>query len=244
MFKNELYSPEGLRIDGRRWNESRNFECRINTHPSSSDGSSYVQQGLTKVVCMVQGPMEPPTRQLNNSNKATLSINLNITPFSSVDRKKHKQSEKKIQEYIIALKRTFEKSIIVSKYPRTTIIININVLSEDGGLLSSIINAMTLALIDAGIAMYDYISSVSSGFYDQTCLLDLNYLEEKDISFLTVGVIGNSEKLALLLLEDKLPLDKLENVLQLSIEGSHRIRNIMDKEVRRHGEERLSKIGK
>jgi exosome complex component RRP41 len=242
MFKNELYSPEGLRLDGRRWNEPRNFECRINTHPNSSDGSSYVQQGQTKVVCMVQGPMEPPSRQQLNTTRATLSINLNITPFSSIERKKHKQNEKRTQEIVISLKRTFEQSIIVAKYPRTAISINVNVLAEDGGLIAAVTNAITLALIDAGIAMYDYISSIAAGFYDDTPLLDLNYLEEKDVSFLTVAVVGTSEKLALLLLENKIPLDNLESVLSLAVTGSHKIREIMDTEVRRHGEQRLSKL--
>lgn len=242
MFKNELYSPEGLRVDGRRWNEARNFECRINTHPNSSDGSSYVQQGLTKVVCMVQGPMEPPTRTQMNAAKATLQINLNITPFSSVDRKKHSKMEKRTQEIVVSLKRTFEQSIIVTKYPRTTIGINVNVLAEDGGLIAAVTNAITLALIDAGIAMYDYISSTTAGYYDATPLLDLNYLEEKDVSFLTVATVGTSEKLVLLLLENKMPLDHLESVLSVAVAGSHTIRGIMDREVRRHGEQRLSKL--
>jgi exosome complex component RRP41 len=70
----------------------------------------------------------------------------------------------------------------------------------------------------------------------------LNYLEEKDVSFLTVAVVGTSEKLALLLLENKIPLDNLESVLSLAVTGSHKIREIMDTEVRRHGEQRLSKL--
>lgn len=130
----------------------------------------------------------------------------------------------------------------MAKYPRTAISINVNVLAEDGGLIAAVTNAITLALIDAGIAMYDYISSIAAGFYDDTPLLDLNYLEEKDVSFLTVAVVGTSEKLALLLLENKIPLDNLESVLSLAVTGSHKIREIMDTEVRRHGEQRLSKL--
>lgn len=242
--QNELYSPEGLRVDGRRWNELRHFACKINTHPNSSDGSSYVEQGLTKVTCLINGPMEPANRSQLSTLGATLSVNLNVTPFSSVDRKKHSKNERRIQEIVTSLKRTFEQSIIISKYPRTTIAINVQVLTMDGGLISSVTNAITLALIDAGIAMYDYISSVTAGFYDNTPLLDLNHLEERDVSFLTIGVVGKSEKLALLLLENKIPLDELEKVLAIAVAGGHKIRDIMDKEVRKHGDIRLSKVGK
>ncbi|ODQ80562.1 hypothetical protein BABINDRAFT_160826 [Babjeviella inositovora NRRL Y-12698] len=241
MSNIEFYSAEGLRMDGRRWNELRRFECRTNTHPSSSDGSSYVEQGNSKVICLVNGPMEPENRSQLSTQKATLEVNLNIASFSTTERKKRLKSEKRTQELITTLERTFEQAIVTKIYPRTLISINIHVLSQDGGLLASCTNAVTLALIDAGIAMYDYISAVSAGLFDTTPLLDLNALEENVMSTLTVGIVGKSEKLALLLLEDKVPLDRLESILAISIAGSHRIRDIMDKEVRRHGKVRLSK---
>lgn len=244
MSRMELYSPEGLRIDGRRWNELRRFECRINTHPSSSDGSSYVEQGNTKVICTVQGPIEPSSRAQMNQDKANLEVNLTIANFSTFERKKRSKSEKRMVELRTTLERTFEQLILLHLYPRTNITINVQVLSQDGGMLAAITNSITLAIIDAGIAMYDYVSSVSCGLFDQSPLLDLNNLEETDVSSITVGVIGKSEKLALLLLEDKMPLDSLEKVLSIGIAGSHRIKDLMDMEVRKHGNTRASKLVK
>lgn len=244
MSRMELYSPEGLRIDGRRWNELRRFECRINTHPNSSDGSSYVEQGNTKVICTVQGPIEPSSRAQMNQDKANLEVNLTIANFSTFERKKRSKSEKRMVELRTTLERTFEQLILLHLYPRTNITINVQVLSQDGGMLAAITNSITLAIIDAGIAMYDYVSSVSCGLFDQSPLLDLNNLEETDVSSITVGVIGKSEKLALLLLEDKMPLDSLEKVLSIGIAGSHRIKDLMDMEVRKHGNTRASKLVK
>ncbi|KAJ8146652.1 hypothetical protein OXX79_001228 [Metschnikowia pulcherrima] len=242
MSRMELYSPEGLRVDGRRWNELRRFECKINTHPNASDGSSYVEQGNTKVMCMVQGPMEPPLRSQVNQTEATIEISLNIASFSTLQRKKRSKNEKRILELKATLERTFAQSIMSNLYPKTVIDINVQVLAQDGGLFATMTNAITLALIDAGIAMYDYVSAVSVGIHDQTPLLDLNNLEENDMSCLTIGVVGKSEKLAMLLLEDKMPLDKLETVLGIAIAGGHRIRELMDNEVREHGLMRSSKL--
>lgn len=238
----EIYSPEGLRIDGRRWNEIRCFDCKINTHPSSSDGSSYVEQGHSKIICMVEGPMEPSSTSQRDSNKAVLDINVSIASFSTIQRKKRTKNEKRIIELKATLERTFEQSVICKLYPRTVIKINLYVLAQDGSILASMTNATTLALIDAGIAMYDYVSAVSAGIYHEVPLLDLNGLEELEVSGLTVGVVGKSEKLALLLLEDRMPLDMLEPVLGIAIAGSHRLREIMDAEVRRHGNDRSSKL--
>lgn len=238
----ELYSPEGLRVDGRRWNELRRFECKINTHPNSSDGSAYIEQGNTKVMCVVQGPMEPPLRSQSDPNKAVIEINLSIATFATIERKKRSKNDKRMVELKTTLERTFEQSILSHLYPRTLIEVNVQVLALDGGLLSAITNSITLALIDAGVAMYDYVAAINVGLHDQTPLLDLNTLEENDMSSLTIGVVGKSEKLAMLLLEDKMPLDMLESVLGIAIAGGHRIRDLMDEVVRSHGNMRLLKL--
>ena len=173
MSRMELYSPEGLRIDGRRWNEIRNFECRINTHPNSSDGSSYIEQGNTKVICVVQGPMEPALRSQANSNEATLEVNLSVANFSTTERKKRSKSEKRMVQLKTTLERTFQQSVMCNLYPRTLIRIDLHVLSQDGGMLAACTNAMTLALIDAGVSMYDYVAAMTAGLHDQTPLLDM-----------------------------------------------------------------------
>lgn len=242
MSRLEIYSPEGLRVDGRRWNELRRFDCRINTHPNSSDGSSYVEQGNTKVMCVVQGPMEPTQRSQSDPNKASIEINLSFANFSTLERKKRNKNEKRTIELKTTLERTFQQSILSHLYPRTLIEVSVQVLAQDGGVLAAITNSITLALIDAGVAMYDYVSAINVGIHDQTPLLDLNTLEENDMSSLSIGVVGKSEKLAMLLMEDKMPLDRLEPVLGIAIAGCHRIRELMDEEVRTHGSMRLAKL--
>ncbi|KAG7919655.1 hypothetical protein KL905_003520 [Ogataea polymorpha] len=236
MSRLELYSPEGLRVDGRRWNELRRFECRINTHPNTADGSSYVQQGNSKVLCLVKGPMEHGANLAAGTkldpNGPVLSLNINYPPFASNERKKRPKNDRRLQEISIILKRCFMKTIVLKNYSRTAIDINLTVLAMDGGLLACFCNAITLALIDAGISLYDYVSAVSVGLYDQTPLLDMNALEENDLSFITIGVVGDSDKINLTLCEDKLPLDKLERLISLGIEGCHRLKELMDLQVR------------
>lgn len=241
MSRLEIYSPEGLRLDGRRWNELRRFECSVNTHSHASDGSSYLEQGNNKVITLVNGPQEPSSRAQVDTAKALLRISVNITKFSKTERSKtsHK-NERRVLEMQTALVRTFNKNVMLNVYPRTLIDIEVHVLQQDGGIMGSLINGITLALIDAGIAMYDYISGVSVGLYDTTPLLDTNTLEENAMSTVTLGVVGRSEKLSLLLVEDKIPLDRLENVLAIGIAGTHRIRDLMDIELRKRAERRVA----
>lgn len=199
MSRLEIYSPEGLRLDGRRWNELRRFECSINTHSHAADGSSYLEQGNNKIITLVKGPQEPTNRSQIDTGKALLRVTVNLTKFAKSERSKssHK-NERRVLEMQTALVRTFNKNVMLHIYPRTLIDIEIHVLQQDGGIMGSLINGITLALTDAGIAMYDYISGVSVGLYDETPLLDTNTLEENAMSTVTLGVVGKSEKLSLL----------------------------------------------
>ncbi|GCE98593.1 exosome non-catalytic core component [Zygosaccharomyces mellis] len=241
MSRFEIYSPEGLRVDGRRWNELRRFDCSINTHSHAADGSSYLEQGNNKIITLVKGPKEPSLRSQMDPTKALLKVSVNITKFSRTERSKtsHK-NERRVLEIQTALTRTFNKNVMLHLYPRTLIDIEIHVLQQDGGLVGTLINGITLALIDAGIAMFDYISGISVGLYDTTPLLEVNSLEENVMSSVTLGVVGKTEKLSLLLVEDKVPLDRLESVLAIGIAGAHRIRDLMDNELRKRAEKRIA----
>ncbi|CAN0825164.1 Exosome complex component RRP41 homolog [Linum grandiflorum] len=88
------------------------------------------------------------------------------------------------------------------------------------GTRSACINAATLALADAGIPMSDLVTSCSAGYLNSTPLLDLNYLEDSaggpDV---TVGILPTLDKVTLLQMDAKLPIDIFENVMQLATEG-------------------------
>jgi exosome complex component RRP41 len=244
MSRLELFSPEGIRVDGRRFNELRSFDCSINTHPHAADGSAYISQGNTKVLCLVRGPSDNLPANSNASlsaNEPIISVSIIQPPYAKMERKSISKNDRRLMELSIIIKRALQQSIVKKNYSRTFIEISITLLQLDGGLLPACINASTLALIDAGIAMYDYITAINIALYDNYPLLDTNVLEENDLSFLTIGIVGNSNKINLLLMEDKIPLDKLQKLIDLGIIGCHNLRQLMDQSVREIGADLISK---
>lgn len=246
MSRFELFSPEGLRVDGRRFNELRAFDCSINTHPHSSDGSAYISQGNTKVLCLIRGPSDTlmttqSSTTPSSSDEPTISVSIIQPPYATTDRKSVSRNDRRMAELSIIIKRALQQTIVKKNYSRTLIEVSITILQLDGSLLPACINAATLALIDAGISMYDYISACNIALYDTFPLLDSNSLEENDLSFLTVGIVGNADKINLLLMENKIPMDKLQKLLDLGIQGCHTIRELMDNVVRDIGKDLLSK---
>ncbi|KAG5513631.1 hypothetical protein PMAC_000669 [Pneumocystis sp. 'macacae'] len=220
-MSSEILSIEGFRIDGRRWNELRHFTAKIDID-SFTDGSSYVEQGNTKVICMVYGPIEPNTRSKMSLDRERITIDISIAAFSSVERKKRTKSDKRIQEYVVSIQKVFEKAIQTGLHPR----------SEINIYIQTCINAVSLALINAGIPMYDYVSAITVGSTDVDPLLDLNAVEENSISWCTVAILGKSEDIILLQTETRIHMEKFEDMLSLALYGCRQIYKIMDNSIR------------
>ncbi|ANB12450.1 Ski6p [Sugiyamaella lignohabitans] len=177
-----------------------------------------------------------------NLDSTFLSVNISVSPFSTVDRKKRPRNDRRIQECAMSIQRTFQEAIMGHLHSRTEIVISLHVLAQDGGFFAACINATSLALIDAGVPMYDYVSACSTALYDSISpLLDPNNAEESDLPFLTVATIGKTEKVSMLLLESKVPLDRLESLIAVTISGCHSLRDQMDRQVRKHGHLRITK---
>jgi exosome complex component RRP41 len=85
-----------LRVDGRRWNELRRLHGQVRTQ-DAADGSSYLEMGHTKVMCVVTGPKEMPKRAAAVATQlghAAIMVNVVVAGFSSVDRRKRGRGDK------------------------------------------------------------------------------------------------------------------------------------------------------
>ena len=144
---------------------------------------------------------------------------------------------------------SFASVLFTHLYPHSTITVNLHVLSQDGSLLAACMNAATLALIDAGIPMSDYIagctagstSSYASNDEEADPLLDLNGLEEQELPFLTVGTVGAEDKISVLMMETRVQANRLEAMIAVGVDGCKQIRSMLDAIVRAHGRSLLQK---
>ncbi|MCJ1250743.1 Exosome non-catalytic core component [Trapelia coarctata] len=257
------YSLALLRLDGRRWNELRRIHAQISTQ-AAADGSSYLEMGNTKVLCTVAGPAEG-RRGVGgggeDEGKASIVVEVSIAGFSRVDRKQRGRGDKRTSELAHTVSSAFASTLLTHIYPRSTITISLNVLSLDGSLLAACLNASTLAIIDAGIPMADYIVACTAGstslpFSTSTNpshngneenadpLLDLNGTEEQELPFLTVGTVGAGEWVSVLVMESRVRVERVEGMLAVGVDGCKQVREILDRVVRAQGKRVLdAKVG-
>ncbi|KAI9802454.1 MAG: hypothetical protein M1825_002839 [Sarcosagium campestre] len=244
------YSLALLRLDGRRWNELRRTHAQVSTQ-AAADGSSYLEMGNTKVICVISGPAEGRRGGGGASSDAEIKVEIGIASFSTVDRKRRAKGDKRVLEMQATIANAFSSALFTHLYPHSTISISLHVLAQDGSLLAACINATTLALIDAGVPMSDYIvactagsTSPSSGAEDEATdpLLDLNQSEEQELPFLTVATLGASEKISVLVMESRVQLDRLESMLSVGVAGCRQVRSLLDDVIRAHGKKMLESV--
>lgn len=243
MRRNEYISSAGLRKDGRRPNEIRRIQYKFGA-VEHADGSVYYQQGLTRVLAIVYGPQEIGRR--TDVDAATVSCEFHQTPFCMSERKKGRRgvgssTDRKSIDLAKTVKQSVESVIISKLFPRSLIKIVLYGIQSDGSLLCACINAATLALVDAGIPMTDFVVACSAGYFHKTYVTDLNYLESSsDHPNMPVAIVPRTNKIVMLKLKSKIETDNFEGMLTQARKGCEDIHSILRDAVKDRACARLS----
>lgn len=231
----EYLSIAQLRNDGRRVHELRRIRNRFDLFPKV-DGSAYLEQGQTKVIGIVYGPRERMNSGGANAEPNELSIincSFSQASFATAERKDPTfKGDRKSMEISLALKQIFESTILRHLYPRTQIDLAIEVIQSDGGLFSACVNVLSLALIDAGIAVSDFVVSCNAALIQHQYFQDLNYYEENSSTSsnypnLTIAYMPRTKKLNFIQLECKLPLVEFECLMKTAKRGCEQVYEIL-----------------
>ena len=234
----ELLSDHGLRLDGRRAAELRRVQCRLGVF-GQADGSAYLEMGNTKVLAAVYGPHEiSPGNAIKAKARpehALVNCQYSMAVFSTNERKRRPRGDRKSLEMTMHLRQTFQAAIKTELYPRSQIDIFVEVLQADGGNYCACVNAATLALIDCGIPMKDYVCACTSSLFNDIPLVDISSLESSTGGpELTVAVLPKSGEIVLLEMSQRFHMDHLDKVMNVALQGCQDIFNILDSEVRKH----------
>jgi exosome complex component RRP41 len=222
LEKRKLIDENGVRLDGRKWNELRPIKMEVGTL-RNADGSAYIEFGKNKIVAAVYGPKEVHPKHEVLPDRAILRCRYHMAPFSVEERKNPAPSRREI-EISKVIREALEPAIIVEDYPRTAIEVYVEVLQSDGGSRVAGITASSLALADAGINMRDLVVGCSSGIIDGQVVLDLNDIEDKEGSGdMPVAFMPNLNLITLLQVDGIYTKEQFKQAFELAIEGGKRI---------------------
>ncbi|KAM4688267.1 exosome complex component RRP41 isoform 2-T2 [Discoglossus pictus] len=194
---------------------------------------------------VVYGPREiRGSRSKTLHDRAVVNCQYSMATFSTGERKRRPHGDRKSSEMTLHLKQTFEAAILTQLYPRSQIDIYVQILQADGGNYCTCVNAATLAVIDAGIPMRDYVCACSAGFIEDTPLADLSYVEEAAGGpQLALALLPKSDQIALLEMNSRLHEDHLERVMDAASKACKDVYAVLDQAVREHLQEVATLVG-
>lgn len=213
-LQKELLSDQGYRTDGRKSNELRRIHGNMGTIVGV-DGSAYLEQGNSKVLVIVHGPHEVRGYTKGNTTEdgeCAIRVYWKVARFSHSERKQRSSVTERIsKDWEFAVQDCIKGIIIGNLLRHLQIDIHIHVLQYDGGASSCAINAVTLALIDAGIPMHDFLISCHGILYnEEIALIDSSLIEEMSLfPLITIVVHARANQVTFIQMNNsQLPFNK------------------------------------
>jgi len=183
------------RPSGRATDELREVSFKTDIAPHAN-GSVLCSFGNTQVICtaMVEDRIPGWMRQQKVAG-GWLTAEYNMLPYSTLTRKDRPSSKGKQDGRNIEIQRLIGRSLRavlnLKKLHEKTLWIDCDVLRADGGTRTASITGAWLAtriaingLLERGKIeedpILDHLAAISVGVYNEKCLLDLDYPEDRD----------------------------------------------------------------
>eukprot|EP00823_Brevimastigomonas_motovehiculus_P006943 TRINITY_DN5968_c0_g1_i1.p1 TRINITY_DN5968_c0_g1~~TRINITY_DN5968_c0_g1_i1.p1 ORF type:complete len:277 (+),score=42.30 TRINITY_DN5968_c0_g1_i1:91-921(+) len=195
---------------------------------TQAQGSAYIELNQTKIICSIYGPRQSQKLQLTEKGK--FWCDFKYAPFALEQRRKRGQDPDE-KEYSVILAEAIEPSVMLEKFPRSVVEAYIVVLeADDTGVLPMAITCVSLALADAGIELYDLVSSCSVAQLSKECLLDPTLAEEEDTnctSKLMLSIMASRQEVTHLIQTGVVDEATAKQMTELCSKGCTKLHSIM-----------------
>ena len=220
----------GKRLDGRKFDELRNIKIELGVL-HRAEGSCYLEWGGNKIMVAVYGPREAIPRHTQNPLRAIVNAKYNMAAFS-VDERKRPGPDRRSREISKVISEALENVILVERFPRATIDVNIEVLDAEAGTRCAGLTAAAVALVDAGIPMKDIPVSCAAGKIEDQVVLDLGKQEDNYGSAdMPVAISPRTGEILLLQMDGHLTMEEFDKALDLAIKGCQIVSDLQKKAI-------------
>jgi len=209
-----LITEDGVRTDGRKPYELRPIKMTVGIL-DKADGSAFIEWGGNRILAAVFGPREVHPKHLVLPDKALIRTRYSMAPFSTPERKRPGPDRRSV-ELSKVIREALKPAIFVENYPGSVIDIFIEVLRSDAGTRVAGVNAASLALANAGIAMRGLISACAVGRVGEFIICDPNHDEDMwGDADMPMAMLMESEEVTLLQTDGPMTESQFKEALDL-----------------------------
>lgn len=220
----------GKRLDNRKNDELRPIKIEAGVL-HRAEGSCYLEWGGNKVLAAVYGPREAVPRHTQNPLRAIVNARYNMAAFS-VDDRKRPGPDRRSREISKVISEALENIILLEKFPRAAIDVNIEILDAEAGTRCAGLTAAAVALVDAGIPMKDIPVACAAGKIDGEVVLDLGKEEDNfGNADLPIAIAPRTGEILLLQMDGHLTQKEFDKALDLAIKGCKIIAELQKKAI-------------
>lgn len=238
-----------IRPDNREANQLRPVSFQPGIAPHAA-GSVLAAFGDTRVICAATLEAKVPTWMKQQGVKGGwLTAEYSLLPYSTLDRKQRDIAKGKLDGRTVEIQRLIGRALRavldLSKLDGFTLWIDCDVLQADGGTRTASISGAYVAaqiavkkFLAAGkikeTPFTDSVAAVSVGIYQDTPVLDLNYLEDSGASVDSNIVMTGSGKFVEVQSsgeEATFTADELQRMIGLARDGLGTIFRLQDEAV-------------
>jgi len=217
------------RLNNRGFDETRKIEAKVGVI-KRADGSAYFKFGNTWAYAAVYGPRNLYPRFLQDPSKGILRCSYNMMPFSSSGERVRPGGSRRAKEISMVTEKALLPVLDLSEFPNAVVDVFIELPETEAGSRTAGINAASMALADAGLAMKDLVSSVSVGRVDDKMVVDLDYSEESypdgPVADIPIAILPNSGKITLLQMDGEVSKEQLKEAIGLGKKACAKIYEI------------------
>lgn len=219
----------GIRTDGRKLDEMRPMNMKVGVL-DRADGSAYLEWGGNKVYAGVFGPRDVYPKFLSNPYGSLLRVHYGMSPFSAKHERMRPGPGRRAMELSEVISFAFQNVVQLEKFPMTAIDVHVEIVQADGGTRCSAINAVSLALADAGIPMKDMVQAVSVGKIDGKLALDLNGDEDNfGEADMPVALAHRNQDILLLQMDGQLTKNEIDTAFPMISNACNQIYELQKK---------------
>ena len=182
-----------MRPSNRQPDELRrvSFERAVSLH---AEGSCLIKFGNTHVLCMASLEERVPGWMKGNG-RGWVTAEYGMLPRATHDRMRREvtrgMQSGRTQEIQRLIGRSLRAVVDLEKLGERQISVDCDVIQADGGTRTAAITGAWVALYDCvqwmkerdmvrDDVLKDYIAAISAGIHNETCVLDLDYVEDSD----------------------------------------------------------------